>query len=230
MPAQASRRLVPLRQWHSSHEFSSALPDGTNGASRRHRGLGRQPRPSDPDHSPYCRFPVAHPCSWSGRSAPTQATCRTSWSDTPSLPGALARHEESIVPSRVVVAPPDHRIRGAGRNRAGSRSRGPSHASRRRPAVHLRGRKRRRVVGIVLSGGDGDGAEGLTAIRAHGGLAFVPDPVEAHVPAMPWSAIRRDHPDAPLTAEQRAERVAASCMRGVENGPDLCCWTKAPPP
>lgn len=51
-----------------------------------------------------------------------------------------------------------------------------------------------RVIGIVLSGGDSDGADGLRAITAAGGLTFVQDPEDAKVPSMPWEALQRDHP------------------------------------
>lgn len=72
-----------------------------------------------------------------------------------------------------------------------------------------------RVVGIILSGGAHDGAEGLRVITAHGGLAFVQAPAEAAAPSMPLSAIRIDHPDAALTTEQLAERVAMLCTRSA---------------
>ena len=69
----------------------------------------------------------------------------------------------------------------------------------------------RRVIGIVLSGGDGDGAAGLRAITEHGGKGFVQDPKEAAVSSMPTSAIREDHPDACLSADEIAQRVRAFC-------------------
>ncbi|MDR7035819.1 chemotaxis response regulator CheB [Methylobacterium sp. BE186] len=68
-----------------------------------------------------------------------------------------------------------------------------------------------RVVGIVLSGWDSDGSEGLRAIKAHGGTTFVEHPDEAKVPGMPLSAIAADHPDACLGVDALAERVATLC-------------------
>ena len=47
-----------------------------------------------------------------------------------------------------------------------------------------------RVIGIVLSGGMGDGTLGLQIIKQHGGIAIVQDPKEAFDPSMPESAIR----------------------------------------
>ena len=69
-----------------------------------------------------------------------------------------------------------------------------------------------RVIGIVLSGGDGDGADGLRANKEHGGTSFVQDPNEATVPSMPYSAIATAHPDAILTVDQIAWRVHSSCL------------------
>jgi two-component system, chemotaxis family, protein-glutamate methylesterase/glutaminase len=46
-----------------------------------------------------------------------------------------------------------------------------------------------RVVGIVLTGANGDGARGLARIKAGGGLALVQDPETACAPEMPRAAI-----------------------------------------
>ena len=54
------------------------------------------------------------------------------------------------------------------------------------------------AIGIVLSGGDGDGAQGLRAIRAQGGLTFVQDPRTAKVDSMPKSAIAAGGTDSVL--------------------------------
>lgn len=45
------------------------------------------------------------------------------------------------------------------------------------------------LIGIVLTGANRDGAEGLSRIRRLGGLAIVQDPPEAEVPAMPQAAL-----------------------------------------
>jgi two-component system chemotaxis response regulator CheB len=67
------------------------------------------------------------------------------------------------------------------------------------------------VVGIVLSGANADGAAGILAITAHGGLGLVQNLDEAEFPEMPLAALKLDHPEAPLTANRLAERVAAHC-------------------
>jgi two-component system chemotaxis response regulator CheB len=52
-----------------------------------------------------------------------------------------------------------------------------------------------RVIGVVLSGCDGDGTAGLRAIKEGGGLCLVQHPADAEVPSMPISAVRDDGPD-----------------------------------
>ena len=48
-----------------------------------------------------------------------------------------------------------------------------------------------RAVGIVLTGSNADGAEGLRRIADAGGMAIVQDPQTAEAPTMPLAAIRR---------------------------------------
>lgn len=53
------------------------------------------------------------------------------------------------------------------------------------------------LLGIVLTGGNEDGAKGLQSIKAAGGKALVQDPKSAFVPTMPEAAIR-SCPDAEI--------------------------------
>jgi two-component system chemotaxis response regulator CheB len=76
-------------------------------------------------------------------------------------------------------------------------------------------------MGIVLSGGDGDGAAGLRIIREHGGTALVQDPEEAERPSMPLSALIADHPDACLPVAEIAECVRAFCSGEVNQRADI---------
>jgi two-component system chemotaxis response regulator CheB len=46
-----------------------------------------------------------------------------------------------------------------------------------------------RVLGIILTGGNQDGAAGLDAVRRAGGVTVAQDPLEAQVALMPQSAI-----------------------------------------
>jgi len=51
------------------------------------------------------------------------------------------------------------------------------------------------LLGILLTGANHDGAEGLAAIGEAGGLTVVQDPAEAQVDLMPLAAMRRRAPD-----------------------------------
>jgi two-component system chemotaxis response regulator CheB len=75
-----------------------------------------------------------------------------------------------------------------------------------------------RVIGVVLSGGDGDGAEGLRAIKQHGGQVIVQKPEEAVDPSMPEMAIARDHPDACFSTEDIAEVMEACGSSSLLDG------------
>ena len=52
-----------------------------------------------------------------------------------------------------------------------------------------------RVIGIVLSGGGSDGADGLREIKEHGGIALFQRPQDALTPSMPLSVIVAVHPE-----------------------------------
>jgi two-component system chemotaxis response regulator CheB len=67
------------------------------------------------------------------------------------------------------------------------------------------------VIGVVLSGADGDGAAGLRAIDSHGGLVLVQRPDDALIPSMPLAAIAADHPDACLSVDDLVRRLAMEC-------------------
>ena len=51
------------------------------------------------------------------------------------------------------------------------------------------------LAGILLTGANHDGADGMARIRARGGFTVVQDPLDAQVPTMPVSAINRCEPN-----------------------------------
>lgn len=51
------------------------------------------------------------------------------------------------------------------------------------------------LAGVLLTGANMDGAEGMAAIHERGGLTLVQQPAEADVPTMPEAAIARCPPD-----------------------------------
>ncbi|WP_233854530.1 chemotaxis protein CheB [Paraburkholderia sp. HD33-4] len=66
-----------------------------------------------------------------------------------------------------------------------------------------------RLLAILLSGANDDGAYGLERVRACGGTAWVQDPGSAGSPEMPRAAIERGAADAIYNPETLAKRVAA---------------------
>jgi two-component system chemotaxis response regulator CheB len=138
-------------------------------------------------------------------------------SDSGQLGATFAQDGALIQTGHIYVAPPDrHMILGSSRIEL---NQGPK-IHHTRPAadpLFISAAKiyGRRVLGIVLSGGDGDGADGLRIIKECGGKALVQDPEEASTPAMPRSAIMVDHPDDCLPAKDIAERVRVFCSPAV---------------
>lgn len=66
-----------------------------------------------------------------------------------------------------------------------------------------------RVLGILLSGGGFDGAEGLRCITAAGGLSLVQSIYEAEHKTMPERALDCDHVTVALPIDQLALAVVA---------------------
>jgi two-component system, chemotaxis family, protein-glutamate methylesterase/glutaminase len=81
-------------------------------------------------------------------------------------------------------------------------------------------------IGVVLTGANEDGSQGLRQIKRYGGLAIVQNPQTAESPKMPSAAIREAGPDYILDLEDigrllsgLGERLAAD-MPGLEKGED----------
>ena len=69
------------------------------------------------------------------------------------------------------------------------------------------------ACGVVLTGGSHDGAAGLAAIGAAGGLTVVQDPSDAEMPVMPAAAIALRTPD--LVLALPALRTLLSTLEGI---------------
>ncbi|HEY1373385.1 MAG TPA: chemotaxis protein CheB [Candidatus Binatia bacterium] len=107
------------------------------------------------------------------------------------LTAAHAKDNEKIKPGRIYVARPDfHMLIRNGQIRL---VRGPKENNT-RPAIDPTFRTAARVygprvVGVILSGSLDDGAAGLHAIKARGGVTIAQDPQDALFPDMPQNAI-----------------------------------------
>ena len=63
------------------------------------------------------------------------------------------------------------------------------------------------LIGILLSGSNADGTEGLKAIQKEGGTIIVQDPESAEMPFMPNSAIQNTTPDFVLNIQEILEFI-----------------------
>jgi two-component system chemotaxis response regulator CheB len=127
-------------------------------------------------------------------------------------PASFAQDGEIIEGGRIYIAPPDHHMT-LDHERIYLSSGPKVHYTR--PAadplfVSAAKHFGKRVVGIVLSGGDGDGAIGIQAIQDHGGTAFVQLPTEAKFSSMPLAAIAAARPDI-LSTKEIARRIGLIC-------------------
>ena len=111
------------------------------------------------------------------------------------LPVQEAEDKEPVLPGRVIVAPPDYHLLIDEGPCVALSSDEPVNYSR--PAIDVLFESAadtygHRLIGIVLTGGNHDGAAGLEAIVKAGGRAVVQHPDSAQVSLMPASAIARN--------------------------------------
>jgi two-component system chemotaxis response regulator CheB len=126
------------------------------------------------------------------------------------LPVVRPESGDPVLAGRVYVAPPDRHLLLHDRHLL--LRRGP-HENLVRPAIDPLFRSAgasfgSRVIGVVLSGALNDGTAGLRAIKRCGGLAVVQDPLDASVPEMPLSALRKVEIDFRLPASRLGALLA----------------------
>lgn len=63
------------------------------------------------------------------------------------------------------------------------------------------------MLAIVLTGSDGDGADGCQSVAAASGTVIVQDPKTAYAPAMPRSAIATGVVDAAIPPDRIADEI-----------------------
>ena len=114
------------------------------------------------------------------------------------LPVSEAQDKEPVEPGSVYVAPPDYHLLLDPGPQISLSADEPVNFSR--PSIDVLFESAAdllgdRVAGIVLTGGNEDGAAGLDAIRRAGGVTIVQDPATAQMPLMPESALLRGPAD-----------------------------------
>jgi two-component system chemotaxis response regulator CheB len=139
------------------------------------------------------------------------------------LEGVLQRHatrpvtepydKERIEPRRVYVAPADYHLLVERGHFALSIDERVQYA---RPSIDVlfesvAAAYEERAIGIVLTGANEDGARGLAAIKAAGGVAIVQDPGSAARGDMPAAAIAAAEADAILPLEEIPKFLHGLC-------------------
>lgn len=133
------------------------------------------------------------------------------------LPARHPSNDEKLAPGVVLVAPPDQHLVTDGRRALVTN--GPRENGH-RPAIDALFRTaarsaRERVIGVVLSGVLYDGAAGLSAVAACGGVTVVQDPRDALFPAMPLHAMARAEVNHAVPADEIGALLAKLCREEI---------------
>jgi two-component system chemotaxis response regulator CheB len=139
------------------------------------------------------------------------------------LPASHAVDGEAIHQGHIYVAPPNYQlVVEHGQLSVVQSPRENGH----RPAIDPLFRSAARaygslVIGVLLSGADDDGTEGLLIIKARGGRALVQDPEEALFARMPTSAMEHVDIDAALPISELAQAIVQEVMAQATAGERL---------
>lgn len=130
--------------------------------------------------------------------------------DRCALPLQEAQDQVAIAPGTVYFAPPDYHLLVDTGPRIALSVDPPVHFSR--PSIDVLFESAadhygERLVGILLSGANDDGARGMQAIEAAGGLVVVQTPADASMPVMPQAALARTNPHHVLSPEGIAQML-----------------------
>jgi two-component system chemotaxis response regulator CheB len=131
------------------------------------------------------------------------------------LPVSEAREREAVLPGQVYVAPPNyHLLIEPQRSFALSVDERVCFV---RPAIDVLFRSaadayRQHLIGIVLTGANDDGAQGLKAVKNAGGYTLVQEPRGAYADTMPKAAIATAAVDRVLPLDALAEAVLRLCL------------------
>ncbi len=121
--------------------------------------------------------------------------------------------KEVILPGRVYIAPPDYHLLVESDGTLSLSMEEKVNYSR--PSIDVLFETAADVygahlMGIILTGANADGANGLFAVKRKGGLTVVQHPDDAESPAMPRAAIERVKPHKVLTLDEIIELLSQS--------------------
>jgi two-component system, chemotaxis family, protein-glutamate methylesterase/glutaminase len=139
------------------------------------------------------------------------------------LPVREAEDKEPVEPGTVYFAPPDYHLLLEKDRQIALSTDEPVHYSR--PSIDVLFESAadvygERLLGIILTGANEDGAAGLHAVHRAGGVTAVQKPESAKVPLMVVSALQRSPADFVLSLEEIAEllMVLAGGASGASGG------------
>jgi two-component system chemotaxis response regulator CheB len=123
-----------------------------------------------------------------------------------------AEDKEPILPGTVYLAPPDYHLLVERDRRISLSSEEAVNYSR--PSIDVLFESaaqvyRDRLVGVILTGANSDGAAGLQTVESGGGLALVQRPESAYSAAMPRAALEACRSPRALTLPELASFLAA---------------------
>jgi two-component system chemotaxis response regulator CheB len=133
------------------------------------------------------------------------------------LPLREADDKEPVEPGTVYFAPPDYHMLVEKNRQIALSADEPVHFSR--PSIDVLFESaaevyRERLLGIILTGANEDGATGLHAIHQAGGVTVVQQPDSAQVPLMVVSALQRGPADFVLSLPEIAEFLGGLAWPG----------------
>jgi two-component system chemotaxis response regulator CheB len=132
------------------------------------------------------------------------------------LPVREAGDKEDVIPGTLYFAPAGYHLLLENERSFSLSCDAPLHFAR--PAIDITMESAADVygaslAGILLTGANDDGAQGMAAVGRAGGLTVVQDPDEANVGVMPLEAIRVRPPDLVLPLEQIKQLLLMLEMR-----------------
>lgn len=137
------------------------------------------------------------------------------------LPVREAEDKEPVEPGTVYFAPPDYHLLVEKSRQIALSADEPVHFSR--PSIDVLFESAadvygERLLGIILTGGNEDGAAGLHAIHQAGGVTVVQQPDSAKAPLMIVSALQRGPADFVLSLPEIAQLLATLADGGPDAG------------
>jgi two-component system chemotaxis response regulator CheB len=136
------------------------------------------------------------------------------------MPVADVDDKQPVAPGRVYLAPPDYHLLVEPDGFALSVDDAVLYS---RPSIDVLFESaadvyRERVIAVVLTGANEDGARGIAAVKRLGGYTIVQNPVEAERAEMPRAAMRAAPPDRVLSLAAIPGALAKLC--GADAGAD----------